>query len=187
LDFLKGLKIYEDIINKTIKDTTLIQIKQLEEKRDVILTESNLDKIKEDKPGDVSANAAVASDAVASAVVANAAVASAVVASDANVTPATASVPATGPATGPVNATPEPANVPANMPANVPANVPANDNLPKTSIPAEIVKETILPIAIIKPTGLPSESVPGIPSFHKVLTSNNHSSVSYFFFAQGSF
>ena len=56
LDFLKGLKIFEDIINKTIKDTTLIQIKQLEEKRDVILTEDNLDKIKEDTPGDVPAN-----------------------------------------------------------------------------------------------------------------------------------
>lgn len=49
-DFLKGLKIFEDIINKTIKDTTLIQIKKLEEKRDVILTEGDLDNIKEDKP-----------------------------------------------------------------------------------------------------------------------------------------
>ena len=51
LDFLKGLKIFENIINKTINDTTLIQIKKLEETRDVILTEVDLDKIKEDKPG----------------------------------------------------------------------------------------------------------------------------------------
>jgi len=46
LDFFKGLKIYDDIINKTINDTTLIQIKSLEEKRDVILTEDNLEAIK---------------------------------------------------------------------------------------------------------------------------------------------
>ena len=50
LDFFKGLKIYNDIINKTIKDTTLIQIKNLEDKRDGILTEDNLDTLKEDSP-----------------------------------------------------------------------------------------------------------------------------------------
>ena len=43
MDFFKGLKIYDDIINKTINDTTLVQIKQLEEKRDVILTENDLE------------------------------------------------------------------------------------------------------------------------------------------------
>ena len=126
LDFLKGLKIFEDIINKTINDTTLIQIKQLEEKRDVILTEGDLDKIKEDNPNDATAN---------------------VTPEPANVTPEPANV-----TPEPANVTPEPANV-TPEPANVtpePASGIVIANLPKTLVPDNVSKKTISPDAIIK-------------------------------------
>ena len=160
LDFLKGLKIYEDIINKTIKDTTLIQIKQLEEKRDVILTESDLDKIKEDKPGDVATNA----DVVASA--------SNTSTSAANASPN----PVNANATGSVNASPEPMNAspePVNAslePVNAspaPANdVKVNDNLPKTSVPDNIAKESVSPSPSPSPspTPFPRSSLSPSPS-----------------------
>ena len=161
LDFLKGLKIFEDIINKTIKDTTLIQIKQLEEKRDVILTEGDLDKIKEDNPNDATAN---------------------VTPEPANVTPEPANV-----TPEPANVTPEPVNAnvtpePANVtpePANVtpePVSGHMNASLPKTSIPDKAAIKTISPQTIIKPTV--SQSVSPSPGLSLSPTPFPRSSVS---------
>ena len=144
LDFLKGLKIVEDIINKTIKDTTLIQIKQLEEKRDIILTEGDLDKIKEDKPVEVATSAPAIEPANATG-------------------PANAIEPAPATASVQVIASPEPANA-SPEPAHATGPGSANPSLPKTLVPFNIVKETISPITIIKPTGLPAQSVSPSPS-----------------------
>ena len=139
LDFLKGLKLFEDIINKTIKDTTLIQIKELEEKRDIILTEGELDKIKEDKPGDVDTP-----------------------------TPGMPGSPNAIPAKAePANAMPEPANAmpePGTQKPEPAKSEPAktgsvNADLPKTSVPDNTAKETISPLPMPSATPMPKTSI----------------------------
>jgi hypothetical protein len=139
LDFLKGLKLFEDIINKTIKDTTLIQIKELEEKRDIILTEGELDKIKEDKPGEV-ATGAVSTSAEPSI--------------QKSVTPDLASQ-------KPANATPEPMTQKPVIPDTATQKPVTPDtenvNLSKTLVPVNTAKETITPgpMASVTPTPVP--------------------------------
>jgi len=155
LDFLKGLKIFENIINKTINDTTLIQIKKLEEKRDVILTEVDLDKIKEDKPGPVLA----ATTAVPAAE--TAALVPATLAATPAATPAGTATPAATPAG---TATPAPAtNVEKRSPTPSPTPSPSG-SVPASATPASALSASLASASPAPASPAPASPAPAVPA-----------------------
>jgi len=157
LDFLKGLKIFENIINKTINDTTLIQIKKLEETRDVILTQVDLDKIKEDKPGPAPAALAATTAALVPGPASG----------TATLVPATpAPAVSATPALVPVTLVPAVSATPALVPVTlVPATlVPATLAEPATNVQ----KLTYIPSA--SPSPSPSGPVPATPASASALS-----------------